>query len=60
MSKFEVFDEPMIGTVNFGHYTNTVHQFVWCVENDLAIWYFSKTFELWFKEEEIDFDGSEV
>lgn len=55
MSSIKVFDDPIVGTVTVGHYSNTVHQFLWSTENDLAIWYYSSTFDTWFKEEEIDF-----
>lgn len=57
MAEINVFDEPKVGTVKVGHYTNTVHQFLWCTENDLAVWYYSSTFDTWFKEEEIEFDS---
>lgn len=57
MADIELFEEPMIGRVKVGYYTDTVHDFLWCVENDLAIWYYSSTFETWFKEEEIEFEN---
>lgn len=57
MAEINVFDEPKVGTVKVGHYTNTVHQFLWRTENDLAVWYYSSTFDTWFKEEEIEFDS---
>lgn len=55
MNNIEVFDEPKSGVVTRGYYTNTMNQFVWSYTNDISTWYFSSTFETWFKQEEIDF-----
>lgn len=51
-----VFEVPKKGIVTVGYYTNTAHEFLWSVENDLGVWYYSGTFETWFKEKEISFE----
>ena len=51
----ELFDVPKEGIVTSGYYQNTSHEFLWSVKNDLGVWYFSKTFNTWFKFTEIEF-----
>ena len=51
-----IFDNPVTGIVSVGYYKNTSNEFLWSVENDLGVWYYSGTFETWFKASEIEFN----
>lgn len=54
-SEISIFDEPVVGVVTVGYYQNKASEFSHSVSNDMAVWFYSTTFDTWFKEEEVNF-----
>lgn len=54
-SEISVFEEQLEGVVTVGYYKDKTHYFSHSVKNDMAVWYYSTSFDTWFKQEEIQF-----